>query len=61
MIRNWNIADDADIESKKLRDGYVLSKALQIKPPLGAFRVTNLYVDPITKKLVVEYDDEPVT
>jgi hypothetical protein len=27
------------------------------RPPLGQFRVTNLYVDPATKKLTVEYDD----
>ena len=29
-------------------------------PPPGQLTVTNLYVDAVTKKLVVEYDDTPV-
>lgn len=29
-------------------------------PPVGQFKVTNFYVDAVTKKLVVEYDDTPV-
>ena len=30
------------------------------KPPSGKCRVTNLYVDPSTGKVVVEYEDTPV-
>jgi len=30
-------------------------------PPTDKYRVTNLYVDPTTGRLVVEYDDTPVT
>jgi len=30
-------------------------------PPVGYCFVTNLYVDPETGKLIVEYDDEEVT
>lgn len=29
--------------------------------PSGKCRITNMYVDPITEKLVIEYDDIPVT
>jgi len=28
-------------------------------PPTGKFKVTNLYVEPTTGKLVVKYDDTP--
>lgn len=28
-------------------------------PPAGCFRVVNLYVQPSTGKLIVEYDDTP--
>ena len=30
------------------------------KPPSGKCRITNLYVDPDTGKVVVEYEDTPV-
>ena len=30
-------------------------------PPTDKYRVVNLYVDPSTGRLVVEYDDTPVT
>ena len=33
--------------------------ALISEPPPGKCRVTNLYVDPLTGRLVVEYDDVP--
>ena len=29
------------------------------RPPAGAFKVTNIYVDPVTRKTVVQYDDTP--
>lgn len=29
-------------------------------PPSGKYKVVNLYVDPVTGKLFVEYDDTPV-
>ena len=29
-------------------------------PPTGKYKVTNLWVDPLTGKLTVEYDDTPV-
>jgi len=29
-------------------------------PPSGKYKVTNLYVDSITGKLVIEYDNNPV-
>jgi len=60
MIRDYNIADNANIQTHKLADGIVIEKALKINPPSGYFMVTNLYVDPVTKKLIVEYDDVPV-
>jgi len=37
----------------------VWSAAFTSSPPSGMCRVTNLYVDPATGKLVVEYDDTP--
>jgi len=32
---------------------------LQSSPPPGHYKVTNLYVDPATGKLVVQYDTTP--
>jgi len=32
---------------------------LEITPPQGKYKVVNLYVDPLTNKLVVQYDDTP--
>ncbi len=34
-------------------------EAIKSLPPKGYFRVTNLYVDPSTGKMVVKYDDTP--
>lgn len=33
---------------------------MQSKPPEGSCKVTNIYYNPATKKVVVEYDDVPV-
>lgn len=60
MIRDYNIAEDANIASRKLAEGHLLSHALKADPPSGFFRVTNLYVNPANGRLVVEYDDEPI-
>lgn len=30
-------------------------------PPLGKYRVVNLYFDPDIQKLICEYDDNPIT
>jgi len=37
----------------------VFGGALISNPPLGKRRITNLYFDPITNKVVIEYNDEP--
>ena len=48
-----------EIEDERIR-------TLEIKytpasqPPSGYFRVVNLYVDPVTGRLIVQYDDTPV-
>jgi hypothetical protein len=34
---------------------------VEATPPVGKCRVTNLYVDPSTGRLTVEWDDQPVT
>jgi len=30
------------------------------KPPLGKYKITNLYVDPNSGKQITEYDDTPM-
>ena len=30
-------------------------------PPVGKYRITNIYVDPDTGRVNIEYDDTPVT
>lgn len=35
------------------------SLEVESKAPVGKYKVTNIYVDPATGKLVVEYDDTP--
>lgn len=34
-------------------------KEVKSEPPTGKYQVKNLYVDPATGKLVVEYEDTP--
>ena len=36
------------------------AQGLPSEPPVGKYRVTNLWVDPTNGKLTVEYDDVPV-
>ena len=31
---------------------------IESKPPVGYLRVVNIYVDPVTGKLVIEYETE---
>jgi len=39
---------------------YILkTRAIKSDPPTGSYKVTNLYVDPDSGKLVVEFDDIP--
>ena len=33
---------------------------LKSVPPSGKCKVTNIYVDPVTGKVIVDYDDTPV-
>lgn len=47
MVSEQFIAEDEDI-------GHVKSI-----PPISFFLVTNIYVEPVTKKLIVEYNDTP--
>ena len=37
----------------------LLADVFKSKPPEGAYRVTNIYVDPSTSRLFIEYDDVP--
>ena len=37
----------------------IFEKALKITVPDGAHKVTNLYVDPTSGKLLIEYEDTP--
>lgn len=57
----------ADAAVRKLQDRITwsdgteqVSAGLTSKPPSGKYRVVNFYVDPVTGKLVVEYEDTPV-
>ena len=38
---------------------YALFKMVKSIPPSGKCRVTNIYVDPVTQKVIVDYDDTP--
>ena len=35
------------------------AKSIISNPPTGYFKVTNLYVDPKTKRVTLEYDNTP--
>lgn len=48
--RTYIIVDDGDIYPETL--------GIPSVPPTGQLRVTNLFVDKVTGKLVVEYDDQ---
>jgi hypothetical protein len=38
----------------------ILKQPVWTDPPVGKYRVNNLFVDPETGKLEVEYEDTPV-
>ena len=42
----------------ELDEGKIMSIVLS-NPPKGKFLVKNLYIEPTTGKLIVEYDDVP--
>ena len=51
---NRELVVNVDVGTVQTTDG------LNVAPPTGKCQVTNLYVDPDTGRLVVEYDDTPV-
>ena len=52
---DWN-----SILNEAVRALLLENEVIESEPPSGKCKVTNLYVDPNTEKLVVEYDDQPV-
>jgi len=38
----------------------VLQNALGTTPPVGSYKVTNMFVDPLSGKLFVEYENTPI-
>ena len=54
-FHNRELIVNVDVETVQTTDG------LTVTPPTGKCQVTNLYVDQSTGRLVVEYDDTPVT
>jgi len=54
-FNNRELVVNVDVGTVQTTDG------LTVAPPTGKYQVTNLYVDPDTGRLVVEYDDTPVT
>jgi hypothetical protein len=61
---NWNFDIECTSECALYKNGSctlrVDTSAMESVPPTGKFKVTNLFVDPSTGRLTVEYDDEPV-
>ena len=52
---NRELVVNVDVGTVQTADG------LAVNTPAGKCQVVNLYVDPSTGRLVVEYDDQPVT
>jgi len=52
---NRELVVNVDVGTVQTTDG------LTVAPPSGKCQVVNLYVDPSTGRLIVEYDDQPVT
>ena len=52
---NRELVVNVDVGTVHTTDG------LAVSPPTGKCRVVNMYVDPLTGRLIVEYDDQPVT
>ena len=38
----------------------VLQEALKTAPPVGSYKVVNMFVDPLSGKLYVDYEKTPV-
>ena len=53
---NVTLEDSAPI-NVILQEWFLIDIAVATTPPRNVFRVTNLYVDPNTGKLLVEYDN----
>lgn len=47
-------ADESGVELQTVAGG-----GIESSPPSGKYRVTNLFVDPATGRLTVQYDDTP--
>ena len=54
MVYRSGVSEDRVLE-------IVLESAVGFDPPDGTYKVTNIYVNPVTGKLTVEYDDTPIT
>jgi len=54
MVYHSGITEDRVLE-------IVLERATGFDPPDGTYKVTNIFVNPATGKLTVEYDDTPIT
>lgn len=39
----------------------ILAGGVRSKPPIGTCKVVNIYYNPMTKKIVIEYNDVPIT
>ena len=53
MVFRSGITEDRVLE-------IVLESAVGFDPPDGTYKVTNIYVNPATGKLTVEYEDTPI-
>ena len=49
------------IDKEDLKTTLTTTGVLPSDPPSGKCLVTNLYVDPSTGRLTVEYEEEPIT
>jgi hypothetical protein len=54
-FNNRELVVNVDVGTVQTADG------LAVATPTGKCPVVNLYVDPMTGRLIVEYDDQPVT
>jgi len=61
MTDKWGVIKKNDITGETLvvlPDGEEFPM-LKSAPPSGKCKITNLYVDPVTGKVVIQYDDTP--
>ena len=57
----------ANSPPRKTSTGFIFPDGIEVvvaplvsQPPSGKLKITNIYVDPVTEKVVVEYEDTPV-